>query len=193
MSRYIKEYKYSGSADTLTNFANQFFISNGFVLKEYQGEMVYQKGNGLMVGPKFVKIIAGDNLFHFEAWVKFAILPGVYSGEMDLEGTAGMATKKPLKTIILNFENQLLQMGCTAVATPQQPAYAPPKPQHTPPKPTYTPPAPTQTTYQPPVAPNPPTGYASPNNSQAVNFCPGCGRKLTPDSVFCSTCGRKVK
>ena len=204
MSRYIKEYKISGSAESLRNFASQFFISNGFVYKEYHGEQVYQKGSGLMVGPKFVRVDINESVIHFEAWVKFAVLPGVYSGEMDLEGTAGIATKKPLKTIMTNFENQLLQMGCTPVSNPQMQYAQPAKPaqsQNTKPVQQQVQ-RPAQSQYTQSAQPqrqstysqNQAGGYAysANNNAQAAVFCSNCGNRLAPNSIFCSKCGKKV-
>lgn len=182
MSRYIKEYKLNGDINSVMNFTNQFFMSNGFVFKEYHGEQVYQKGTGLMVGPKFVKINLNGDVLHFEAWVKFAILPGVYSGEMDLEGTAGIATKKPLKTIMLGFENRLLQMGAAPVNNyqynqyNQQGGFVPQPP-----------------VYQAPSQNQPVSSAPVQNNSQISNFCPGCGNRLLPNATFCNVCGRKVK
>lgn len=188
MSRFIKRYTCNGNSGSYMNFINQFFLSNGFVYKNYHGEDVYQKGNGLMVGPKFVKIIPMGDIIRVEAWVKFAILPGVYSGEMDLKGTVGVATKKPLKTIMTDFENQLLQMGCTPIKNmqvphDQQPQYAQPTPQAQ-----YTPPAqrtqtPTQPVYQTP----PQQATASANR-----FCVGCGYALASNAKFCIRCGKKV-
>ena len=35
--------------------------------------------------------------------------------------------------------------------------------------------------------------FATPTYSETINFCNRCGAKVTPDSVFCTNCGNKLR
>jgi hypothetical protein len=74
-----------------------FCAKEGFNFKSYKGEDVWQKGVGALTAPQFLKIGYAGGYLHLEAWIKNAILPGVYVGEMDLSGGYGFAVKKQLK------------------------------------------------------------------------------------------------
>lgn len=50
-----------------------------------------------MAAPTFIKISFFTGIVRVEAWLKFALLPGVYVGEEGLEGALGFAVKGPLK------------------------------------------------------------------------------------------------
>ena len=75
----------------------QFWQSEGFSGHIENGEQCMKKGSGIATGPQFVKISAMNGMYTLEAWIKFAVLPGVYAGEMDLKGATGAIPKKKLK------------------------------------------------------------------------------------------------
>ena len=177
MSRYVKQFSFNGDPNVLINMANQFFSSKGFKYKKYKGEWIYQKGIGLLVGPKFVKASYNGTAFQLEAWIKTAVLPFVYVGEENLDGFSGFATKKPLKDMVDKFEAQLMQSGCQ-IFDPNAPMQTPVAP--------VQPVQPAQ-----PVAPAQPEAPAeAPKNN---NFCHMCGNKVIPGSRFCNNCGTKFQ
>lgn len=57
-----------------------------------------EKGVGLLTAPQFLKLsVNNDGSYVLEAWIKFAILPGVYVGEMGTKGFVGALPKQLLK------------------------------------------------------------------------------------------------
>lgn|GEM_PF-927812 len=122
MPRYISEFQTNVPAQYTFDAFNQYLSMEGYEYTNYKNESVFKKGKGLATGPTFVKLTISDDLIvRIEAWCKFALLPGVYAGEMGLEGAAGMAVKKPLKQRIIYLENMLMQAGAIPLAA--QPAF----------------------------------------------------------------------
>lgn len=69
------------------------------------GGKYWKKGLGLTLGPQFVKLTKGDGATaRLEAWIKFALLPGVYVGEMGIRGAMGAIPKKKLRTRVEEIE-----------------------------------------------------------------------------------------
>lgn len=79
------------------NTARGFFAHEGFRFTQINGEPVWKKGNGIVSAPQYIKFFYQNGVAHIEAWLKFAILPGVYCGEMGLTGAWGFAIKQALK------------------------------------------------------------------------------------------------
>lgn len=107
MSRYVHDLKTSKSQDEVNRITSDYLSREGFKQVDYEGEMVWKKGTGLALGPQFLKIIPSEGKVHIEAWIKFAILPGVFLGEMDTEGFVGGAPKRRLKKRVMAIENSL--------------------------------------------------------------------------------------
>ncbi|HEQ71015.1 MAG TPA: hypothetical protein ENN69_00870 [Spirochaetia bacterium] len=97
MARYINEIATKKSAEELNKLIADFMQREGFKNVQFNGETVWKKGMGIMTGPQFIKTTTGDGKLKLEAWIKFALLPGVYVGEMGLNGFFGFALKKVLK------------------------------------------------------------------------------------------------
>lgn len=95
--RYQNDVTISWPAETAERIIGDFFDKEGFVLADYKGERVWKKGVGLMTAPQFVKTSCRQGSVQIEAWLKFAILPGVYCGEMGLNGFWGFAVKQMLR------------------------------------------------------------------------------------------------
>jgi hypothetical protein len=55
----------------------------------------------------FYVVTARDNQVTVEGWIKFALLPGVFVGEMGVGGFFGFAIKTILKTYIQRLEASL--------------------------------------------------------------------------------------
>lgn len=95
--RYQNDVAISWPVETAERIIGDFFDKEGFVLTDYKGERVWKKGVGLMKAPQFVKTTCRQGGVQIEAWLKFAILPGVYCGEMGLNGFWGFAVKQMLR------------------------------------------------------------------------------------------------
>lgn len=117
MARYIREVQLSSAVDSVLAEVHRFLTSEGYEFREYGGEKVYKKGSGWVAPPSFFKVSVSGNLFRFETWMKYVVLPGVYVGELGVDGFIGCAAKGPWKERISRLETFLLSNG-TAVAGP---------------------------------------------------------------------------
>ncbi len=110
MSRFIAEFACNKPDDMIKFISEDFFLKEGFEVANVKGEIVWKKGVGMMTAPQFVKLIYGGGKVHIEAWLKYAILPGVYAGEMGLDGFMGALPKANLKKrvdTLIGLINQL--------------------------------------------------------------------------------------
>ena len=97
MSRYVNRIATTRSKEEIDALLVPILQREGFAYVKYEGEDVWKKGVGLMTAPQFFKYeYLGDSV-GVQAWLKFAILPGVYAGEMSLKGFWGIAIKKMLQ------------------------------------------------------------------------------------------------
>jgi hypothetical protein len=67
-------------------------------------EGVWKKGMGLMLGPQFIRFETKPGSTHLEAWIKFALLPGIYMGEMGITGAFAFIPKKKLRSRVEAIE-----------------------------------------------------------------------------------------
>ncbi len=105
MPRYQNKVYTTKLPDQIISEVTPFFHENGFFQKEYKGEVLWQKGEGLATAPQFIKLYFNEGYVVVEAWIKFAWFPGVYGKkDMDLEGAMGFAIKKVLKGKVKKLE-----------------------------------------------------------------------------------------
>lgn len=101
MARYTVQYQFDGRyTDILFNEIKNYLEYEGFQYVEYKGESVFQKGEGWIVAPTFVKVGFNGNLIQLETWLKYPLLPGVFIGEIGLEGFVGAAVKGTMKRAV---------------------------------------------------------------------------------------------
>ena len=156
MGRTIKEFYFNGNAEALFNEVHSYLLSEGYKYIDFKGEYLFKKGSGLMTGPSFIKITVSGYSARLEGWMKYAILPGVYAGEIDLDSFVGSAVKGPLKKRYATIEQMIYRYSAA-------PAYAQPQ-------------------YQPPVAPVQQTGngFCEKCGTEflpGAAFCMKCGNK----------------
>lgn len=84
------------------NVIDQLMTEKGYKKTTYKGESVYKKGKGILTAPSFFKFnnLEEENKIRIEAWIKYAILPGLYVGESDLDSNFGFVVKKPMRNIV---------------------------------------------------------------------------------------------
>jgi hypothetical protein len=108
MSRYVNELAALKSPEESDAIIERYLSGEGFRLKTRRdGEKFWQKGGGWVAAPQFVNTTVLGNKVKIEAWIKFAWLPGVYSGEMGLTGFFGFAIKSALKKKVAELESRL--------------------------------------------------------------------------------------
>lgn len=135
MGRYVAEYTIGQPDDFIRMVSEDYFQKEGFKLVPYKGEMLWKKGCGILTAPQYIKLTYGQGIVHVEAFLRWAILPGVYVGEMALDN--GFVGAIP-KSMLMDKVNALLRLlsqpmpgygvpqGAVpqAVPVPGAPAYA---------------------------------------------------------------------
>ena len=111
MSRYINVFGTCLDPQEFMGIVQQFMQREGFAYTSYKnGEQVWKKGNGLMTAPQFIKVTQQGNQIAVEAFLKWALLPCVYAGEMGLSGVMAAPVKAVLRGRVTQLE-QLLQQA----------------------------------------------------------------------------------
>ncbi|RPJ05407.1 MAG: hypothetical protein EHM28_12175 [Spirochaetaceae bacterium] len=104
MGRYINDIDSKKSEADLNKLIQDFMSKEGFKQFKYGQEQVWKKGMGILTGPQFMKTDAKAGKVHLEAWIKMALLPGVYVGEMGITGFFAFAIKAVLKKRVENLQ-----------------------------------------------------------------------------------------
>lgn len=98
MSRTIIRAKSKNPAQDEQMILN-ILTSNGYEQKFKNGEVVYQKGTGVLFVPKFIKYTFNGNEVILEGWVRnFGIF-----GESKLEGFVGAVPKQNCKDLMMTI------------------------------------------------------------------------------------------
>ncbi len=183
MARYAKDFPMTGTPEQMYGALRNYLLSEGYEETQYKGDNVLKKGNGWVSGPTIFKISFFGNFMRVESWMAFALLPGVFVGEMGPEGFMGWAVKAPWKDRLAQIERMFAPVGYYAAAGATPAAYQQPA-------------APVQNAaYPQPAAPVQNAAYpqpAAPVQPASGGFCTNCGARLTPGTAFCGNCGAKV-
>lgn len=103
MSRYKNSIETDRDPDELFDDIEDYLKKNGFKLIDGD-ENIWKKGMGLLLGPQFIRFRTAKGKLKLEAWIKFALLPFVYVGEMGIDGFFGVIPKKKLKAHVIKIE-----------------------------------------------------------------------------------------
>ena len=117
MARYVRDLPLLEDPNSSFAAIYQYLTQDGFVYETYKGEQVFRKGFGWVSCPTFIKVTYAPNMVRLEAWIKYAVLPGVYAGEMGMEGFVGALAKGTMRRCAAWVEQRL---GGGAAAYPQQ-------------------------------------------------------------------------
>lgn len=124
MARYTRDYTVAVPSDTVFNSIYQYLLSEGYEYIQYENEPLFKKGMGLVSSPSFIKVSFSGNVVRLEAWVKYALFPGVYVGEFGITGFFLWAPKQLLQTRVMAIEKMLWQFAsapANGAAPDQQP------------------------------------------------------------------------
>lgn len=113
MSRYLSDIPVVKSQEEIEGTVFSFLSNEGFERVAYQGEEVWKKGHGLITAPQFIKVMPYDGHLRIEAWIKFALLPGVYFGESNMTGIMGNPVKRALAERVTALEQALAAQAGT--------------------------------------------------------------------------------
>lgn len=122
MARYIKDFRTNVDSQAVHLAVNQYLQSEGYKYINYDGESVFKKGNGVWANPTFFKFSYSGNAVRMETWMKYAFFPGVYIGELGVDGFVGCAVKGSWKNRIRKLEGILSNFAVqTTNYTPTHP------------------------------------------------------------------------
>lgn len=107
MSRYTNQIKSNRSQAELESIVEKFMQAEGFKSAPYKGENVWKKGSGILVAPQYLKTTITAGNVELEAFIKFALLPGVFVGEFGIDGFFLVIPKKLLKKRVMALEESL--------------------------------------------------------------------------------------
>lgn len=168
MARYIKDFQVNADPQTVHYTMDQYLQQEGYEYISFDGENVFKKGDGFLTNPSFFKFSYTGNTVRMETWMKYAFLPGVYIGELGVDGFVGCAVKGTWKKRISYIENVLNSFSIQNGNEPLQ------------------------------FVPNNINQYNSAINSNgnfaeatANAFCTNCGAPLNVNEAFCTKCGKK--
>jgi hypothetical protein len=108
MSRYVNQLQLPRQSEQLTNQINEFMTREGFKIIQYKGQQVWKKGMGIITAPQYLAISYGPGFVQIEAFIRYAILPGVYIGEMGIGGVFGSIPKSNLKNRVQRIEQFII-------------------------------------------------------------------------------------
>lgn len=174
MAKYFNRFITNLSPEQAGAVIDNFYTVNKFKPYKYMGESWMKLGKGFLAGPQVMRVFVQGNVVTIEAFVRYALLPGVYVGEIELDNSFFLTVPKTaLKAKISNLEMQLgfnpafqyQQMGgqYTNMQMPNVPQY---------------------NNYQ--------NTNNLPNDNQVqAKLCPKCGRETKAESAFCMYCGNK--
>ncbi len=97
MARTTMDITTKKSAKEMEGIIASFMDKEGFKKTTMKGEEIWKKGIGMVTAPQFLKTEIKSGALHLEAWLKTALLPGVYVGEMGITGFYGFAIKATLR------------------------------------------------------------------------------------------------
>lgn len=163
MARYVTTYKITGNMSEAYSYIQQYLFSEGYELINFEGENVFKKGHGVVSGPSIFKLTISGEYLILETWMKYAVLPGVYAGEIGTTGFLGWAAKGPWKNRLEYIEGMLSRYG--VCVSGQQNI---PRPE----------------SYQ--------GGASHSAGFGADNRCAKCGAPLAAGAEFCMNCGTKT-
>ncbi len=209
MSRYIRDFHGNINPEVLFNEINMYMLREGYTYMTYKGENLYKKGTGMMSAPTFLKVTITNTSARVEAFIKTAIVPGVYVGESGLDSFYGALPKSVLKTRVEVVETVIMRhigmnSGGAGFAN-QEPNFGA-QPQQ--PQPDFTaqpqqpqqevkfdvrqqPQQPQQTQPQSNFGAQPSQPQTPPQNN--FIFCCNCGTKHDKSARFCNNCGYKMQ
>jgi len=89
--RFIADIRTGYTVEQVNGIIAQFMQAEGFKLKKYQKALIYKKGVGIMVSPRYIKVDVYPGSVHIEAFLKHRSGKSIFFyGERDFNGLPGL-------------------------------------------------------------------------------------------------------
>lgn len=175
MGRTIRDFQVTVPPETIFQEIQQYLTAEGYTFTQFQNENLFKKGNGILMGPTFIKVSWMNYSMRLEAWMKMAILPFVFVGENDLESFVGAAVKGPLKDRFAHIEDIIRKYSVNPAGAYGQQPYG-------------------QQAWQGQQNQAAQQGWQAQQNQAAQQpvICRACGAANTSGLGFCSNCGARL-
>lgn len=111
MGRYIRDFQTNANSEYIHTVLNQYLSKEGYKYITLDGENVFKMGVGVLASPTIFKFSYYNNVVRMETWMKYTLLPGVYIGEIGVDGFVGALAKGRWKKRIKYVEDLLLNMS----------------------------------------------------------------------------------
>ena len=165
MARYTKDFQCAADPQAVFNAVSNYLYSENFQYENFDGENVFKKGNGVLTGPCFFRLVFVQGYIRLESWMKYALLPGVFIGELDSSSLIGSGIRGIWKKRLTAVEDIIASYGALAYPYALQGVFDSVG-------------APAQSNMQ------------TINTDSA--FCTNCGYSIYPGNINCPTCGAPV-
>ncbi len=109
MGRYFNRFVTNLPSEQINAVIDNFYTINSFKPYGYKGESWMKLGKGILVAPQIMRASVQENVVTIEAFVRYAILPGVYLGEFELDDSFFLCV--PKKALISKIRNLEMQLG----------------------------------------------------------------------------------
>lgn len=111
MARCIRKYNCPHNGEMIMSQINTYLVAQGYTYKNYDGEMVYHKGNGWLSNPRCFKVQRLDDCITVEGWMKWSLLPFIAVGEIDYSENSfvGAIPRKQMQTDAAGIERIMTQ------------------------------------------------------------------------------------
>lgn len=109
MGRYFNRFVTNLPSEQINAVIDNFYTINSFKPYGYKGEAWMKLGKGILVAPQIMRASVQENVVTIEAFVRYAILPGVYLGEFELDDSFFLCV--PKKALISKIRNLEMQLG----------------------------------------------------------------------------------
>ena len=120
MSRYVNRIPL-GNADVsmITARVGEFMTAEGFKEIPYKGGLAWKKGAGIMMGPQSLVVSYTQTDVTVEAFIKYALFPGVFIGEMSMNSFwVGAIPRGLLQSRVTKIEQYLYSLLAQQVPSP---------------------------------------------------------------------------
>ena len=108
MGRYANRIPVSNvDINFVANEVGKYMTSEGFSPYNYKGVNLWKKGVGILTAPQYLQITYFENSIQIDAFIKYPLLPGVYVGEMGINGFFAAVPKSLLATRVRAVEGYL--------------------------------------------------------------------------------------